>query len=165
MLLSQIFVKTFITHLPNFSNAGYCLEPMDGEQGLESSVRPTGNLTINDETSYLTITVLPIGEGQSDIPSVERQFNRPVNVRGVVITLRSPESTSATGQPETGTTTPQPAAQQRPINVTLTFLTKKPGDEDFSPLTDSSTNLPKVRGSNASNFALLLSRFLFPLTF
>ena len=146
LLLPDALCKTFSNVLPHFPNAGYCLDPIDGDKGLEAGVTASGTLAIDEETSYLTITKLPIGGSSSDIPSVERVFNKPVNVRAVVLTLRSPKSISAPSQPETGTQ--QPTTQEEVVEVTLTLLTKKPGDNDFTELIDDSTNRPKVNRRN-----------------
>jgi len=115
---------------------------MDGDKGPEARVTVGGTLKIDEETSYLTITKLPIDGTSSDIPSVERVFSKPVNVRAVVLTLRSPKSTSDPSQPETGTQ--QPTTQEEVVDVTLTLQTRKLGETDFTELIDDSTNLPKV---------------------
>jgi len=146
--------KRFTICLWDIANAGYCLEPMDGEKGLEAKVTPGGTLTIDEDTSYLTITKMPIGQSSSDIPSVERRFREPVSLRAVVMTLRSPKSTSAPSQPETGTQ--QPAAQEKLVEVTLTLQTKKPGEDDFTPLIDDSTGEPKVRTGTTDSLHLVL---------
>ncbi|XP_038045127.1 mucin-3A-like [Patiria miniata] len=124
---------------------GYCLEPMDGEKGLEPEVKAAGDLTIDSQTSYLTITQLPIDPSSSDIPSVELLFRQPIKVTAVVLASRSPQATSApTGQPAASTTTSRTAAGERLTEVTLTLSTKKPDDDEFTTLVDDNTNQPKV---------------------
>ena len=117
---------------------------MDGEEGLEAEVRPAGALTIDGDTSYLTFTKLPIAAGSSDIPSVLRVFRQPVAVKGLGITLRSPRLTSTPAETQEGTTSRQPIPREEPVELTVKLLTKKPGDEDFTEVTDPSTQRPKV---------------------
>ena len=118
---------------------------MDGEEGLEAEVRPGGALRVDEDTSYLTFTKLPIAAGSSDIPSVLRVFRQPVTVKGLKTTLRSPRLTSTTAETQEGTTSRQPIPREEPVEVTVKLLTKKPGDRDFTEVTDSSTQQPKVK--------------------
>ena len=118
---------------------------MDGEEGLEADVRPEGPLRIDEDTSYLTFTNLPIVAGSSDIPSVLRVFRQPVTVKGVEITLRSPRLTSTTAETQDSTTSRQPTLTKEPVAVTVKLLTKKPDDTDFTEVTDYSTQQPKVK--------------------
>ena len=110
---------------------------MDGDNDLESQVTADGALTIDDQTSYVSITELPISQSSGTFPSVERKFRRPVRITALRTTLRS------TSQPGEGTTT-TPAPEQQPAEATVTLLTKKPGDTNFTPLLDEATNQPKV---------------------
>ena len=118
---------------------------MDGERGLESEVTPVGGLTVDEANSYLTITDLPVDPSSSDVPGVERKFRRPVRITALLMTLRPPQSASAPSQPVTSASTPEFVAGGRSVQVTVTLLTKKPGDTTFTPLTDDSTNQPKVK--------------------
>ena len=117
---------------------------MDGEEGLESDVTPAGGLTIDEATSYLTIAELPIDPSSSEVPSVERKFRKPVRITALLMTLRSPPSSPAPSQSVTSTT-PQSVAGEKSVQVTVTLLTKKPGDDSFTPLIDDSNNRPKVQ--------------------
>ena len=126
-------------------NVGVCLDPMDGDEGLEAEVSPAGTLTIDENTSYLIFTKLPIAPGSSDIPSVVRVFRQPVAVKGFAITLRSPRLTSTPAETQEGTTSRQPIPREEPVAVTFKVLTKKPGDGDFTEVTDYSNQPPEVK--------------------
>ena len=119
------------------------MEPMDGQKGLESSITAKGTLTVDENTSYLTITQLPISQASSDIPSVLRVFREPVQVRAFVVTLRSAESTSVPSGTQESTTSRQPTPQE-PVTVTVTLRVKKPGDNTFTDVIDDSTGRQKV---------------------
>ena len=130
--------------MPDILNAGYCLERMDGEEGLDPEVTPIGGLTVDEQTSFLRITDLPIDPSSSDIPGVELRFRQPIKVTAVVLSSRSPATSAPTGLPAATTTTSRTAAGERQVEVTLTLLTKKPGDDEFTPLIDDNTNQPRV---------------------
>ena len=125
------------------------MEPMDGEEGLEAKVTPGGSLQIDEETSYITMANLPIGESSSDVPSVLREFRQPVTVTAVEITLISAPTRERPASAQEGTastSTPLPSAEET-LEVTFKLLTRKPGDEDFTEVTTGSTEQPKVSQS------------------
>lgn len=124
------------------------MEPMDGEDGLEAKVTPTGTLRIEEETSYITISKLPIGESTSDVPSMLREFLQPVTVKAVEMTLISAPTTEGPAAPALGSTTSKPTSSaQESVEVTFKLLTRKPGDENFTEVTIGSTEQPKVSQS------------------
>ena len=132
-----------LTGLPfAITHAGYCLEPVDGEEGPLTSVRAEGNLTFEDSSSKATFTQLPIDQSASDIPSVVQIYRQPVKIKAVVLALASIQPTSS---PAETPATPTPAAQEPHLVVTLTLETKKPGDDDFTQLSDGSASTAKVR--------------------
>lgn len=116
---------------------------MDGEKGLEASITAEGTLTVDENTSYLTITQLPTAEASSDVPTVLRAFREPVQVKALVVTLRSAKSTVAPTGTQESTTSRQPAPQET-ITVTVTLRIKKPGDDTFTDVIDDSTGQQKV---------------------
>jgi hypothetical protein len=123
---------------------GYCLEPMDGERGVQSEVTEVRGLAVDEETSYVTITDFPDDPSSSDVPSLERRFREPVRLTALVLTMVLPQSTASPSQPATSASTPESAALPTSVQLSLTLYTKKPGDPTFTPLIDDSTGQPKL---------------------
>ena len=117
---------------------------MDGERGIQSEVTQVQGLTIDEETSSVTITDFPDDPSSSDVPSLERRFREPVRLTALVLTMGLPQSTASPSQPATSASTPESAARPASVELTLTLYTKKPGDTTFTPLIDDSTGEPKV---------------------
>ena len=120
-----------------FSNVAVCMEPMDGEDGLESNVTLSGTLIMDEESPYMTFSEPPNGQSPSDAPSVLRKFNRPVIVKGLqVVALSSPTSESTTAK--------QPTPREESVTISMKVLTKKPDESQFSTITDESSQRPRV---------------------
>jgi len=125
---------------------------MDGEDGLTAKETHHGTITADEETSYITITDLPIDESSSDVPSMLSEFRQPVTVKAVEMTLISAPTAERPAPAQGSTTTGQPPSAPESVEVTIKLLTRKPGDEDFTEVTVGYTEQPKVSQSKTRSF-------------
>ena len=121
------------------------MDPMDGDEGLESEVTPNGAVTIDEETSFITISNAPIGQTPSEVPSVLREFRQPVTVTAVEMVLISAGSVERPSSGQGNATSRETPAAKDSVEVTVKLLTRRPGEEDFTEVPTDSTEQPKVR--------------------
>ena len=134
--MTTLKLDIFLLQKPFFFTLGYCLETMDIQSGLLSNVDGSDLVLVERTTGYITLTDLPITNNQAERPSLDSEFNRRVIVRAFILRLLSP----------TSSTTPSGAGKEpTSVKVTVAFLTKKPGDTNFSPVFDGVSPLEKVR--------------------
>ena len=116
---------------------------MDGPE-VRATTAPVRGLTVDSDTSYLTITTPPSGRAGEN-PQVKQTFKRLISIRALVLTWLSAEATSEPTQTEASTTPKETATQEEPISVTLKVLVQQPGDQKFKELSEVSTVTSKVR--------------------
>ena len=137
---------------------------MDGPD-VRATTAPVRGLTVDSDTSYLTITTPPSAEGTADNPQVRQTFSRVISIRALVLTWLPAEPTSVPAQTEASTTPEETATQEKPISVTLKVLVKQPGDQTFKELSEVSTITSKVRRQCTSLKFLLGSDHTWRLPF
>jgi hypothetical protein len=122
------------------------------EEGLESKVTANGTVTIDEDTSYITITDLPIGDSATDVPSVLREFRQPVTVKAIEMTLISAPTTERPASDQGSATPSQPPSAKQSSEVTFKVLTRKPGDDDFTEVSIGSSQRPEVSTRKEMSF-------------
>ena len=128
------------------------MDPMDGDEGLESEVTPNGAVTIDEETSFITISNAPIGQTPSEVPSVLREFRQPVTVKAIEMTLISAPTTERPASDQGSATPSQPPSAKQSSEVTFKVLTRKPGDDDFTEVSIGSSQRPEVSTRKEMSF-------------
>ena len=120
---------------------------MDEEEGVEATVTAVRGLSVQNDTSDLTITALQSSDGSA---SVLYRFSRLVNIRGLRLSLLSPMPTSTPAPVEASTTPEETTAQEQTVVVTLKVLTRQSTDQPFAVVMDPSQNTSEVRRAHIS---------------
>ena len=118
--------------------AGYCLDSMEG-QGVPAITKVVRGLTVDSDTSYLTITTPP-GTAAGNNPALSKEFGKAISLRALVLTWLHAEPTSVVEGTEASTTPKGVSAQEGAISVRLKIRVRQPGDQQYKELTS------KVRG-------------------
>ncbi|XP_071803661.1 uncharacterized protein [Asterias amurensis] len=116
---------------------GYCLENMDGEEGLQEGFTPTSDLItlqVENGTTYIKFESLPLEVGDNNLPSVDGILTRSASIRAISIRL----------VPSSSSSTPSPTGNEELVSVTINFFTKKERNDDFKPLLLEDNQEPKV---------------------
>ncbi|XP_071803662.1 uncharacterized protein [Asterias amurensis] len=130
--------STVSTTTPKLSTTpGYCLENMDGEEGLQEGFTPTSDLItlqVENGTTYIKFESLPLEVGDNNLPSVDGILTRSASIRAISIRL----------VPSSSSSTPSPTGNEELVSVTINFFTKKERNDDFKPLLLEDSQEPKV---------------------
>ncbi|XP_071803663.1 uncharacterized protein [Asterias amurensis] len=130
--------STVSTTTPQLSTTpGYCLENMDGEEGLQEGFTPTSDLItlqVENGTTYIKFESLPLEVGDNNLPSVDGILTRSASIRAISIRL----------VPSSSSSTPSPTGNEELVSVTINFFTKKERNDDFKPLLLEDSQEPKV---------------------
>ena len=136
-------MKIVHSYLSDVVYAGYCLDSME-EQGVQAMTAGVGGLTVDSDTSYLTITTPPSTAVDSK-PGLSKKFDKAINLRALVLTWLAAEPTSVPEGTEASTTPKGVSAQEGVIWVILKIQVKQAGDQQYKELTDMPTDKSKVR--------------------
>ncbi|XP_033639593.1 uncharacterized protein LOC117300041 isoform X3 [Asterias rubens] len=115
---------TTTTSLPLVSTTpGYCLEPMDEEEGLEASRTADGNSSFDVLTGLWTVAT-PVTDNRKTTPKLLSEYTRPSVVKGISLKY---VTDIAEGLPK------------EPLEVSFILSSRGPGDEKFTEVADPKT--------------------------
>lgn len=102
---------------------GYCLEPMDEEEGLEASRTADGNSSFDVLTGLWTVAT-PVTDNRKTTPKLLSEYTRPSVVKGIRLKY---VTDIVEGLPK------------EPLEVSFILSSRGPGDEKFTEVADPKT--------------------------
>ena len=102
---------------------GYCLEPMDEEEGLEASRTTEGNSSL-DSVTGLWVVSTPVTDNRKKTPKLLSEYTKPSVVKGIRLKY---VTDIVKGLP------------LGPLEVRFILSSRGPGDKDFTEVADPKT--------------------------